>query len=164
MHRQSPLGPVDPSFRALPGRLKFTVRRHKCNKDFLSAGGVGRVGQRQVAARHRQVFFFFLTLVTGPRRSLSLKLRDTRVDEPQIRARLRSSGTDEERSAGTLGRRPIPLSPPAKGTGGRAGTDEAVRAPPYRGTSLIRNCPPLGPYSRTMPRALWKSQGGGGFL
>ena len=25
----------------------------------------------------------------------------------------------------------------------------------HRGTSLIRNCPPLGPYSRTMPRALW---------
>ena len=24
----------------------------------------------------------------------------------------------------------------------------------YRGTSLIRNCTPLGPYSRTMPRVL----------
>ena len=33
-------------------------------------------------------FFFFFTLVTGPRRSLSLKLSDTRVYEPQIRARL----------------------------------------------------------------------------
>ena len=33
-------------------------------------------------------FFFFFTLVTGPRRSLSLKLNDTRVYEPQIRARL----------------------------------------------------------------------------
>jgi len=33
-----------------------------------------------------QVFFFF-TLVTGPRRSLSLKLSDARVYEPQIRAR-----------------------------------------------------------------------------
>ena len=31
-----PLGPVDPSFRALSGRLNFTVRRHKCNKDSLS--------------------------------------------------------------------------------------------------------------------------------
>ena len=30
----------------------------------------------------------------------------------------------------------------------------------YRGTSLIRNRPPLGPYSRTMPRALWWSYGG----
>ena len=27
----------------------------------------------------------------------------------------------------------------------------------YRGTSLIRNRRPLGPYSRTMPRALWGS-------
>ena len=33
-------------------------------------------------------FFFFFTLVTGPRRSLSLKLSDTRVYEPQVRARL----------------------------------------------------------------------------
>ena len=31
----------------------------------------------------------------------------------------------------------------------------------YRGTSLIRNHAPLGPYSRTMPRALWWSLGGG---
>ena len=30
------LGPVDPSFQALSGRLKFTVRRHKFNKDSLS--------------------------------------------------------------------------------------------------------------------------------
>ena len=33
-------------------------------------------------------FFFFFTLVTGPRMSLSLKLSDTSVYEPQIRARL----------------------------------------------------------------------------
>jgi len=33
-------------------------------------------------------FFFFFTLVAGPRRSLSLGLSDTRVCEPQIRARL----------------------------------------------------------------------------
>jgi len=39
----------------------------------------------------RQVFFFFITLVTGPRRSLSLKLSDTSVYEPQIRARLRTT-------------------------------------------------------------------------
>ena len=31
-------------------------------------------------------FFFFFTLVTGPRRSLSLKLSDTIVYAPQIRA------------------------------------------------------------------------------
>ena len=38
----------------------------------------------------------------------------------------------------------------------------------YRGTSLIRNSPPLGPYrgpySRPMPRALWWSEGGWRFL
>ena len=38
--------------------------------------------------------FFFVTLVTGPRRSLSLKLSDTRVYEPQIRLK----GADEWRS------------------------------------------------------------------
>ena len=27
----------------------------------------------------------------------------------------------------------------------------------YRGTSLMRNSPPLGPYIRTKPRALWWS-------
>ena len=27
----------------------------------------------------------------------------------------------------------------------------------YRGTSLIRNSDPAGPYSRNMPRALWWS-------
>jgi len=31
----------------------------------------------------------------------------------------------------------------------------------YRGTSLIRNRHPVGPYSRTMPRLLWRSWGGG---
>jgi len=34
------LGPVLPSFRALSGRLKFTVRRHKSNKDSLPFLGV----------------------------------------------------------------------------------------------------------------------------
>ena len=35
VHRESSslLGPLDPSFRALSGRLKFAVRRHKFNKD-----------------------------------------------------------------------------------------------------------------------------------
>ena len=31
----------------------------------------------------------------------------------------------------------------------------------YRGASLIRNRAPLGPYSRTTPRVLWWSLGGG---
>ena len=34
----------------------------------------------------------------------------------------------------------------------------------YRGTSLIRNSPPLGPYRTTMPEILEGSQGGGSFL
>ena len=34
----------------------------------------------------------------------------------------------------------------------------------YRGTSLIRNIPLSGPYSRTMPRALWWPHGRGLFL
>ena len=38
------------------------------------------------------------------------------------------------------------------------------RNPPYRGTSLIRNRLLPGPYSRTMPRALWCSWGGGRFF
>ena len=32
-----------------------------------------------------------------------------------------------------------------------------------RGTTLMRNIPPVGPYSSTMPRALWWSKGGGVF-
>ena len=35
---RSHLGPEDLSFRALFGRLKFTVRRHKFTEDSLSAG------------------------------------------------------------------------------------------------------------------------------
>ena len=38
------------------------------------------------------LLFFFFTLVTGPRRSLSLKMSDTRLYEPQIRARLGTRG------------------------------------------------------------------------
>ena len=34
----------------------------------------------------------------------------------------------------------------------------------YGGTSLIRNCLLLGPYSRTMPRTLWWPRGGRRFL
>ena len=34
----------------------------------------------------------------------------------------------------------------------------------YRGTSLMSNTPLLGPYSRTIPRVLWRRKGGGLFL
>ena len=46
-----------------------------------------RLGIRRTAGYDPPLnFFFFFTLVTGPRRSLSLKLSDIRVYEPQIRA------------------------------------------------------------------------------
>ena len=44
------LGPVDPSFRALSGRLEFTVRRHKFNKDSLSRANIA---QRFTQGRRR---------------------------------------------------------------------------------------------------------------
>ena len=43
--------------------------------------------------QHAPLFFFFFTLVTGPRRPLSLKLSDTKVYEPHIRARLGNHNT-----------------------------------------------------------------------
>jgi len=46
-------------------------RQHPAQTPFYVGGG------------DQEVFFFF-TLVTGPRRSLSLKLSDTKVYEPQI--------------------------------------------------------------------------------
>jgi len=44
----------------------------------------------------------------------------------------------------------------------RPGLSGWARGGSYRGTSLIRNSPPLEPYSRPMPRALC-CPGGGGF-
>jgi hypothetical protein len=41
---------------------------------------------------------------------------------------------------------------------------EGVGGVAYRDTTSIKNSTPLGPYSRTMPRALWKPWGGGLFL
>ena len=38
------------------------------------------------------------------------------------------------------------------------------RDPDYRGTPLMRDPPPLGPYRRPMPRVLGWSYGGGHFL
>ena len=37
VYRQSPLAAVDPAFRALSERIKFTVLRHKFNKDSLAS-------------------------------------------------------------------------------------------------------------------------------
>ena len=43
-------------------------------------------------------------------------------------------------------------------------TIPSLRLPPYRGTSLTKTRPPLGPYCRPMPRVLWGSWGGGRLL
>ena len=43
----------------------------------------------------------------------------------------------------------------------RRRSDDLVWRVAYNGTSLIRNRRRPGPYSRTMPRALWESKGGG---
>ena len=49
---------------------------------------------------------------------------------------------------------------------GGVGQPRLVCAPgeAYRGTSLIRNSVPLGPYSRKLPRAFWRPSGGELFL
>ena len=59
LHRVSSrlLGPVDPSLRALSGRLKFTVRRHKFNNDSLFI-----CSSNELDARQGPSVFFFITL------------------------------------------------------------------------------------------------------
>ena len=56
--------------------------RKRLLKNRLSAE---RSRQRKQVRHASPFFFFFVTLVTGPRKSLGLKLSDTRVYEPQIR-------------------------------------------------------------------------------
>ena len=67
---KSPLGPVDPSFRALSGRLTFTVRGHKFNKDSLF----------QVTTR--TPFLLRCTLGPGVERA-KIYLRRTRIGTQQ---------------------------------------------------------------------------------
>ena len=55
------LGPVDPSLRALSGRLNFTARRHKLNKDSLFSGG-GSDAPPEARAPVRGLGFFLLLL------------------------------------------------------------------------------------------------------
>ena len=67
-----------PLFKSLSGLVIFHPQPFWCSRPYVedSEGGT-----------------FFFTLVTGPRRSLSLKLSDTKVYEPQIRARLGNHNT-----------------------------------------------------------------------
>ena len=73
----------------------------------LAAGaGAGRgvwLGPRRDRRSPAGLLLFFFTLVTGPRRSLSLKLSDTRVYEPQIRALLGTAGLLPLRTTTNLG-------------------------------------------------------------
>ena len=57
------------------------------------------------------LFFFFFTLFTGPRSSLSLKLSDTRVYEPQIGAMPREGGTSSSCSSALRYPTPYTLRP-----------------------------------------------------
>ena len=47
-------------------------------------------------------FFFFFTPVTGPRRSLSLKLSDTRVDAPQMVRETRNQNNEKRKQVARL--------------------------------------------------------------
>jgi len=67
-------------------RVSFEGWGCRCEMRISSSGSLlpGRRGTRMKGAFWGTLlFFFFFTLVTGPRRSLSLKLIDTRVYEPQ---------------------------------------------------------------------------------
>jgi len=82
MIRRTGLVPREFKF-PFPGSLTSTFL------GLLSTAHAGCAVQiRHFGARKSRGFFFIFTLVTGPGRSLSLKLSDTRVYEPQVRARL----------------------------------------------------------------------------
>jgi len=60
------------------------------HRDFSSAGQKKNL-EDHVNDLLRVLLFFFLTLVTGPRSSLRLKMSDTRFYEPHTRARLQAA-------------------------------------------------------------------------
>jgi len=89
-------------------------------------------------------FFFFFTLVTGPRRSLSLKLSDTSVYEPQIRARL---GTT---AGGVSAPHPDDLSRLARNvSGNRLGREEVSARNAQRIDNLLVRIHRRGPVAWT---------------
>ena len=73
-----------------PLHIQVTGHSIEAARSGVSLGGDARSNASlRFTFRDLQVLlFFFFTLVTGPRRSLSLRLSDTRVYEPQTRARL----------------------------------------------------------------------------
>jgi len=92
-------------------------------------------------------FFFFFTLVTGPRRSMSLKMSDTRVCEPQIRAHL-----------GTGCRSPrLLITPPPTQTVVCAGCFASL-SPPLSQTPNASSPPVYEPQTRNTKRSNTKHQ------
>ena len=79
----------------LPGRE--TLQGYLAHKKLPSPWQVDGGSALHLACLY---FFFFFTLVTGPSRSLSLKLSDTRVYAPQIQARLGTGGRRQRASPG----------------------------------------------------------------
>jgi len=64
-------------------RSPLQSRRHM---EMMDAMGLEDAEGGEVLPISEHFFFFFFTFVTGHRRSLSRKLSDTRVYEPEIRA------------------------------------------------------------------------------
>ena len=83
-----------PTSRILPVLLKNFRRRREARLADPQASRQGLTPPPSGCPTHLNLTFWvcffcvFFTRVTGPRRSLSLKLSDTRVCEPLIRARL----------------------------------------------------------------------------
>ena len=97
---------------------------------------------------HPFPLFLFFTLLS------SLEWSDRQVYEPSTRAFLGTASP----SCGSLVLKLRTVSTPSPCLSGNApyktNPSDAARQF-YRGTLLIRNSAPLGPYSRNMPRALW---------
>ena len=78
-----------------------------------------------------------------------------------------STWLTEHHNSFPLSPRPSPLGPGPKGGeiyGHILGNPHTLNRKPYRGTSLMRTPPLLGPYSRTIPRVVWWSYREGEFL
>ena len=71
--------------RALARALSLALALSLCRATAAFARGEERPVAHPNTYPSQGRLLFFFTLVTGPRRSLSLKLSDTRVHEPQIR-------------------------------------------------------------------------------
>jgi len=84
-----------------------------------------------------------------PRRQLTA-VPDTRVC---VREREREGGGERE---GEREKEEREVREEGVGGGG-VGSVHGARVSRYRGTSLIRNTPSVGPYRRTLPRVLWRS-------